>query len=151
MAGANGSVELHLLAKRLKTAGAVGVRREMMRGLRAAASPLVPLLQEAARADLPKRGGLNEYVAAKKITVSVTTGARTAGVRLRSKQRGNYTDTGTWRHPVFGKWLPGVKSQTYAPAKGWWDKTVEANSLVASAEARRVLTAVAAQVNGLGI
>lgn len=147
---ANAETELPLLAARLKAAGAVGVRAEMVAGLRAVAKPMVPLLQQSARDRLPKAGGLNEYVARQKPKVQVRTTGRTAGVRIRSQVKGNYTNTGQWRHPVFGnrkKWV----EETYAPAVDWWDRTIEAHDDEAKAAAVGVLRGVAAQVQRLGI
>jgi hypothetical protein len=147
---ANAEFELPLLAARLKAAGAVGIRAEMVGGLRAVAKPMVPLLQQAARDRLPKSGGLNEAVATQKPKVSVRTTGRTAGVRIRSQVKGNYTNTGTWRHPVFGnrkKWV----EETYDAGAGWWDDTVKAHGDEATAAATGVLRAVARQAMGLGI
>ena len=147
---ANAETELPLLAARLKAAGAVGVRAEMVAGLKAAAKPMVPKLQESARNSLPKAGGLNEYVAKRKPKVSVRTTGRTAGVRIRSQVKGNYTNTGQWRHPVFGnrkKWA----EETYEPAAGWWDRVVKADDGETKAAAVAVLKTVAAQVQRLGI
>jgi len=146
----NAETELPLLAARLKAAGAVGVRAEMVSGLRAVAKPMVPLLQESARNSLPKSGGLNTFVADKKIKVSVRTTGRTAGVKIQSQNKGNYTNQGTWRHPVFGnrkKWV----QESYDVGAGWWDKTIEAHGDEAKAAAVAVLRAVAEQVRILGI
>ena len=146
----NAEVELPLLAARLKAAGAVGLRAEMVAGLRAVAKPMVPLLQQSARTRLPRAGGLNEVVASQKPKVQVRTTGRTAGVRVRSQVKGNYTNTGTWRHPVFGdrkKWV----QETDDHAAGWWDDTIEAHGDEAKAAAMGVLRAVGRQVMGLGI
>jgi len=146
----NAEVELPLLAARMKAAGAVGLRAEMVAGLRAVAKPMVPLLQQAARDRLPRAGGLNEAVASKKPKVSVRTTGRTAGVRIRSQVKGNYTNTGTWRHPVFGdrkKWV----QETDDNAAGWWDDTITAHDEEAKAAAMGVLRAVGRQAMGLGI
>jgi hypothetical protein len=147
---ANAETELPLLAARLKAAGAVGLRTEMVAGLRAVAKPMVPLLQQSARDALPKKGGLNTFVADKKIKVSVRTTGRRAGVRIQSQNKGNYTNQGTWRHPVFGdrkKWV----TETYEPAARWWDKTIEAHGDEAKAAATEVLRAVGRQAMGRGI
>jgi len=152
---ANAETELPLLAARLKAAGAVTVRAEMIAGLKAAAKPMVPLLQESARNSLPKSGGLNSYVAAKPIKASVRTTGRTAGLRLgygtaAGRGVGRYSNTGTWRHPVFGnrkKWV----EETYEAGAGWWDKTIEAHGDEAKAAANGVLRAVGRQVQGLGL
>jgi len=147
---ANAEFELPVLAARLKAAGAVTIRAEMVAGLRAVAKPMVPLLQQSARDRLPKSGGLNEVVASKKPKVSVRTTGRTAGVRIRSQVKGNYTNTGTWRHPVFGD-RKDWKEQTYDAGAGWWDDTIKEHGDEATAAAQGVLRAVGRQVMGLGI
>ena len=143
--------EFPLLAARLKAAGAVGIRREMVSGLRAAAKPLPPLLQQAARDKLPKAGGLNEYVAKNKPKVQVRTAGRNAGVRVTSKVKGNYTDTGTWRHPVFGH-----RDRTWAvtrdpSAARWWEDVEKQYTPQAAAAMAAVLATIRSQVIGRGL
>jgi hypothetical protein len=139
--------ELPLLAARLRLAGQLGIRREMVTGLRNAAKPMVPYLRGAAGVDLPQKGGLAEKVARQPITVSVRTGVNTAGVSIRAQY--TRTNKGTWRHPVFGRdvWV----SQSYGPATGWFDKTAKEHTPEAKAELEKVLVLIAAQVNGLGL
>jgi hypothetical protein len=123
-----GREQLAGLGKRLKTAGdpARGLRMELLRGIRAAAVPAVKDAHEAARSMLPKAGGLNERVAKEPISVRTRLTGASVGVRITTTA----TDTrganrGTWRHPVFGKWLPKMPAQVYEPAKGWYDDTLE--------------------------
>lgn len=140
-------VELPLLAARLKAAGMVGVRREMLAGLRRAAKPLIPDIQAAARSQLPRGGGMNEYMAKKRPTVSVRTGAATAGVSIRYQGKGSYSDTGEWRHPVFGhrdRWA----TTSVSSAVGWFERGAADGTPQARNEMDAVLVAVAAQVNG---
>lgn len=144
---ADASRELADLAKRLKAAGESGVRREMVRSLKAAAQPMVPKLREAALADLPRRGGLNERVANHPIKVSVRTSGRRMGVSIRAQWTA--TNKATWRHPVFGnreKWV----TQTFSRAGGWFDKTAQANTPAAKARVTYVLREVAGRVNRSG-
>jgi hypothetical protein len=121
----SGSAQLAALAVRLKVAGDKGLRVELLRGLKSGAEPLVEKVAEAARAQLPKKGGLNEQVAGEKVKVQVRTGARTASVRLTtSAPDTEQTDSGFVRHPVFGnrkKWI----TQRIPAAKGWWSVTLE--------------------------
>lgn len=134
----NGAAELAALSVRLKAAGMGGLRLEMTRAIRVAAKPVIPKLRDAATADLPKAGGLADRVAAQPIKVSVRTGARSAGVSIRAR----YTSTnkGEWRHPVWGQkvWV----SQSFAPAAGWFDKTIERDA----PEIRTAVTAVLVEV-----
>ena len=147
---ADARVELPLLAKRLKAAGQVGVRREMVKSLKLAAKPLIPDIQASAREALPKRGGMNAYMAAKRPRVSVRTGARTAGVSIQYKGKGAPSDTGEWRHPVFGhkdRWAV----TKFPAAQGWYERGAEKGTPAAKAAMDAVLVAVAAQVRGMGL
>lgn len=120
----DGSAQLAALAARLKIAGDVTLRRELLRGLKGAADPLVKDVAEAAREKLPHGGGLNEQVAGQRVKVQVRMGARTAGVRLTTTAPDTaQTDSGIVRHPVFGnrkKWV----TQKIPQAAGWWSKTL---------------------------
>jgi len=149
----NASVQLRAQAARLKAAGARDIRLAMIRDLRAAAKPVIPLIQESARESLPKAGGLNEAVAAQKPKVSVRATGRTAGVSIRSKVRGNYTDTGQWRHPVFSsdrkRWAK--QPQSFPAAKDWWARGAEKGELPAKVIMRRILDEVAADIQRRGL
>lgn len=145
---ANAEIELPLLAARLKAAGMVGVRREMVAGLRRAAKPLIPDMRESARQSLPRAGGLNETVAQQPIRTSVRTGARTAGVSIRAQW--TRTDRGSWRHPVFGNRDAWV-TQTYRPADQWYEHGAEKGTPEAQREMQAILATVAAQVQGFGV
>jgi hypothetical protein len=145
--------ELALLAIRLKAAGDGGLRRELLAGLRAGVRPVIPALQAAARADLPKGGGLNEWVAASKFSVRNRLSPFTAGVQIvnQSKtgtsRRGGSgsvqfgSDRGVVRHPVFGH-----KDRRWTETKvrgGWFTDTVEQHLPQITAEVTAVLTGVA--------
>jgi hypothetical protein len=124
------SAELRALGVRLKAEGASGLRLEMLRGLKESAAPLVPLVKQAAVDQLPKGGGLNQQVAGQRVTVSVSTSARSAGVRLKTTAPDTQqTDSGFVRHPVFGKnnnrkW----QTQSIPAAVGWWSQTLAKES-----------------------
>lgn len=145
---ANAEIELPLLAKRLRAAGMLGVRSEMVAGLRRAARPLIPDIQASARSSLPRGGGMNDYMARRRPSVSVRTGPATAGVSIRYSGKGSYSDTGQWRHPVFGhrdRWA----TTSYPPAVDWYPKGAEQGTPAARREMDAILAAVAVQVNGL--
>lgn len=120
-----GSEQLAALGVRLKEAGIVGARRDMLRGIKSGAAPCVAAVKAAAEAKLPHGGGLNVQVAGQKVSVSVRTGARTAGVRMTTTAPDtSQTDSGYVRHPVFGnrkKWI----TQQIPAAKGWWSTTLK--------------------------
>ena len=120
----SGSAQLAALAVRLKVVGDKTLRRELLRGLKSGADPLVKNVAEAARSQLPHGGGLNEQVAGQKVKVQVRTGARTAGVRLTTTAPDtSQTDAGFVRHPVYGNRKKWVMQQIPA-AKGWWSQTL---------------------------
>jgi hypothetical protein len=78
------------------------LRKELHKGLRDAAKPLIPVVREALRQTYPKRGGLNERMAKAKIRTQFRTG-RDAGISfvvtgLQIRLGEQY---GTIRHPVF--------------------------------------------------
>jgi hypothetical protein len=146
---ANAEIELPLLAKRLKEMGLVGIRKQMLTDLRKAAEPVKKDLKRQALADLPKGGGLNEFVAKKPIRTSVRTGARTAGVSVRYTGPGRHSDiSGGWRHPVFNhrdrKWA----TTDYEPAVGWWERGGEAAAPEARLLMANILGEVGRKVNG---
>jgi hypothetical protein len=126
-----GAGQLELLGLRLKAAGATGLRRELLAGIRLGAAPLVGDVRAAARDILPKSGGLNNYVADSNIRVATRLSGRNAGVRIINSRSGADSggtadfgsDKGAVRHPVFGhrdrKWA------TTKVTPGWFTKTLE--------------------------
>lgn len=139
----NGSRDLAVLSAHLK---GTPLRLPMVRGLKSAAKPMIGEVQAAARAKLPRRGGLNEQVAGQRVTISVRTGARTAGVRLLTSAPDTaMTDAGFVRHPVFGhrdRW----KRQSIPNAAGWWTDTCEASAPKVKAEMLAVMETYAAAI-----
>lgn len=88
------------LQRKIKVIDAKDLRRELNRGLREGARPLVQDARDAARDSLPSRGGLAERVASRPTTISVTQGGikvRVKGVDAGSANRGRL------RHPVFAR------------------------------------------------
>jgi len=152
--------ELALLAIRLKAAGEGGLRRELLAGLRAGVRPVIPALRAAALSELPKKGGLNEWVAASKLTVRNRLSPFTAGVQIvnqskaGSSRRGGSgqvqfgSDKGVVRHPVFGhtdrKW---TETKVHA---GWFTDTIEQHLPQVTAEITVVMAKVAADLTGRG-
>jgi hypothetical protein len=85
-------------------------------------------VKQAAVAQLPKAGGLNEQVAGQKVTVSVTL-TRNASVRLKTTAPDTkQTDSGYVRHPVFGHKDRKWPRQSIPAAVGWWSKTLASES-----------------------
>ena len=147
----NASARLAGIATRLRVVGDKGVTKEFRAALRGVAKPLVADVQAAARAQLPKSGGLNEHVARQKVTVSVPLTPRTAAVRLRQPYfDAKQTDSGYVRHPVFAQpnrsrvWV----GQDIPQAAGWWTKTLQAAGPKVTAELIAVMKAIEVEING---
>jgi hypothetical protein len=145
----NASMELRQLGVNLRVMGEAGLMREIRKELRAGAAPLIPAVKQAALDQLPKGGGLNAQVAGQRVSVSIRTGARTAGVRLTTTAPDTaQTDSGYVRHPVFGKWRKGTPTQPIPAAVGWWSKTLERTaSEVSPALLETLARATAALIN----
>jgi hypothetical protein len=100
----SGSAQLAALAVRLKAQGDKTIRPRLLQGLKAGAKPCIVAVKASGLDKLPHKGGLNKTVTDPPITVSVRTGARTAGVRLVTKAHGaEPTNDGWVRHPVFAR------------------------------------------------
>lgn len=118
------------VSKRLKAAGETELRKELHKAMRDAAKPLIPKIREAARADLPQAGGLNERIAKKPYRSQVRTGAKTAGVRITGTKVDPRINQGRVAHPVFGrkgKAKNGGKNvvvQQVPEAEGYFDETI---------------------------
>ena len=98
-----GAQDFGRLARALRDGAEKDLQREMRKGIRDAAKPLVKALKDAARSDLPKGGGLNNFVAGSTVSVRYRTGARFPGVDIAfAKRQPGYLD-GSIRHPVFAR------------------------------------------------
>jgi hypothetical protein len=147
----NASAQLHAIAAKLKEVGDRGLKLELTRGLRAGADPLVQATHAAALAKLPKSGGLNAQVAGQKVTVSVRTGARTAGVRLTTRAPDTkQTDSGYVRSPTFGRRGKGDwKTHEIPQATGWWSDTLATHAPAVTPVLLAQMEAVAAQIRAV--
>ncbi len=119
-----GAEDFLKLSKALKAAGRTELRKELNKELRSAVRPLIPMTRAAARAKLPRRGGLAERVARAPQRVQVRTGATTAGVRIVVGKNGSgarAANQGRIRHRVFNtdRWV----EQDVPP--GWFDDTLK--------------------------
>lgn len=116
-----GADQLRDLSKLLKETGDKALRKELMRGIQRGGKKMKPHVRVAALRELPKKGGLNEFVADAKVSVRTRSG-KNAGVRLVGAKKGHdlaAIDRGRLRHPVFGR---GWVNQSIEP--GWWSKTL---------------------------
>lgn len=123
----SGAEQLRALGFKLRAAGSEGkiLRRELLASLRAAAEPMKDAAREAARDELPKSGGLNEWVAGGQFAVRNRLTGFNAGVRItagNSNRHFRALDAGTAWHPVFGNrqvW----RSNSVVP--GWFTHTLD--------------------------
>lgn len=121
------SERLHGIATRLRAEGQRGTQRHMYAVFRGAAQPLIRSAEVVAFQRLPRSGGLNRVVPDRHTAVSVLTGARTAGVRLKRRDSASYqTNRGFIDHRTFGHepW----KREELPGAAGWWDDTMRSGS-----------------------
>jgi len=101
-AGVSGAEQFLALSKRLKSAGELGLRRELNSTLRKVGKPMTAVAKQGFRSGLPKRGGLNEFYAAKRINVTTKTGTKTYGIGIAVAKADQRFDTeGRLAHPVF--------------------------------------------------
>ena len=133
-----GASELAKVSAQLKAVGAKDLRKEMLRGIRNAAKPLVQDVKAAAESTLPHGGGLNRYVASAGIAPRTRTSGPQVGVRLvgtKGSHDLDAIDRGQVRHRVFGR---GWAKKTEAVTPGFWSKTIPAHD----DEIRRQIVAV---------
>lgn len=124
-----GANQLEALGKRFKAEGDAGkgLRKETLKALQKASKPLKAEAKAAALADLPHRGGLDKVVAASLFSARTKLSARDASLRIQVKGKKVHdvksTDAGRIRHPVFGRWVPGLPPQQIEP--GWFTNAME--------------------------
>lgn len=137
-----GADRLADVARRLKETGDQDLRKELYRGINRATTPLKNAAKDAARSELPKRGGLNEFVASARLSTS-SRGGNNPGVRITARKAGHDVraiDRGRVRHPVFGNRGVWVNQQI---KPGWFTKTLEDGAPVVRRELVDVLDNVA--------
>ncbi len=140
-----GADQFLALSRALKAAGRSELRKELNKGMRDAAKPLIAKSRAAALAKLPSRGGFAAMVAKEPQRVQVRTGAATAGVRIVvGKRRGGAqaANGGRLRHPVFG--TDTFVTQDVPP--GWFDDTMRAGAPVVRPELEAAMERVAQRV-----
>lgn len=144
------SARLTRISAALKAAGDRENLNALRRGLRAGAAPLIPAVQEAARRQLPKAGGLNELVASRRVSVNSRLAGRSAAVLLRSTKSGSneQTNSGYVRHPVFGRRGSWVQ-ENIPNAAGWWTETLTRESPKVREALEAAIDAQAARLNDL--
>lgn len=141
-----GAEDFIRLSKALKHTGRTGLRKELNKGLKRAAKPLIPKTRAEALRRLPRRGGLAATVAREPQRVQVRSGAETAGVRIVVGKRAGgarAANKGLIRHPVFGNRDVFV-DQPVPP--GWFDLPLQHSTPEVRRDLYRVLEDIAEQV-----
>lgn len=119
--------QLRALGRGFRAAGleGKGFRKELNAAIEVASRPGIAAVRLSARGNLPKAGGLNEYVAKSNIKARTRLTGNAVGVRIAAvKGRHNLPDLdeGTARHPVFGNrdvW------ESNAVTPGWFTQPLE--------------------------
>jgi len=100
------------------------VVQAMRRRLRAGLKPQAEATRAAYRAELPRRGGLNEWAARASITPKISYTGRAAGIRVRGSRRSTKSkadlralDAGRVRHPSWGRRAAGQWHLQSVPAQ----------------------------------
>lgn len=104
------------------------VVRQLGTDLRKLLPPIRKAIKANALATLPKRGGLNAWVAAARITLSIKTSGRSAGIKVKGGRNSEGArsdlqriDDGRVRAPTWGHRNKGAW-HTQAVAPGWFTK-----------------------------
>lgn len=111
------SEQFERLAVQLK-AGEKAMLNLVRRNVRVATAPAAAAIRAEALGTLPRSGGLNEWVAAAKITTSTPIGPKFTGVTIRDRSKGHdlkSIDAGVVRHRVYGKWRKNTPAQNVPP------------------------------------
>lgn len=122
-----GADKLEHLAYKLKETGNKEMRRELFRAVNRATKPMRDAARHAARENLPRRGGLNEWVAASKFSTSTRTG-RDVRVAVKGNKSGHdlrALDRGRLRHPLFGNRSAWFTQEIRA---GWFTEAMQRES-----------------------
>lgn len=106
----SGVDQIEKLGKDLRAAGAKDLKKELMRSGRALKVPFAAAVKAHATKELPKKGGLNLWVANRiKITSSVRLSGEKIGVRFKTSHRSKEglsdlpaLNAGKARHPLYG-------------------------------------------------
>lgn len=142
-----GAEALERVARRLKDAGEVGLRRELLAAIRKAAKPIPAAAKASALDKLPRRGGLAARVAASRIGIRTRTTGRNVGIRVEAKGLYNLRrmDAGTVRHPDFGnrdRWF------SQPVPEGWFSKPAEAAAGDVRGEIEDAMNTIADRIGG---
>jgi len=120
-----------------------GLQRELEAGLVAGATPIVPKVRVAARANLPRRGGLAAEVAARPMRVEVSHRRDPAVLLIVEGSEAIATNAGRLRHPVFGN-LDNWVTQAIRP--GWFSEVMQKEAPKVRPDLERAMRRVADKI-----
>ena len=160
MANADAALQLKAIGLRMKALGAGGnmlaapglgagktLRAQLFGAIRVAVKPAVEATRLAARETLPKRGGLNRYIAGEKIKVSTRLTGPQVGVRIAAQSGQWNGDQSEVRHPVFGRRnKPWTITRVSTP--GWFTETLTRETPKIMGPIYTAMEAVAAEAMG---
>lgn len=138
----SGGAEIARLSKALKDAGRTGLRKELNKGLRDAAKPLIVKSRAEAQRRLPRRGGLAAKIAKAPQRVAV----RLDGVSIVAGKRrsaSGTTNNGTVRHPVFGNRKVWVVQRV---TPGWFEAPMRDGAAEVRPELQAAMERIAEKV-----
>lgn len=147
-----GAEDFYRLSKALKHSGRTELRKELNKGLKKAAVPLIKNARVEAIQRLPARGGLNRLVAKTPTRVQVRTGADSAGVRIvvvKSNSGARRANRGVLRHPVFADSSQDRSDWTWVdqPVEpGWFDDPMREGAPVVRGELEQSMETVARKI-----
>lgn len=141
-----GADQFFAVGAALKSAGGGGLRRELLRGIRKEAKPVIAAARRGAEI-LPQSGGLAAEIAGSKFSTRTRLTGGGAGVRIVGASADNLKriDAGTVRHPVYGNRAVWA-TQSVPP--GWFTKSTQEVLPAVRAGVARVVTDVARRVEG---
>lgn len=142
-----GAEDFLALSVRLKQAGEVELRKELNKGIRSAAKPLISKTRAAFRSGLPQRGGLAAEIGRRSMRVKVSTNRLTPGVSIVATKTDPRIDEGRIAHPTFGR--KPIVVQRIRP--GLFSKTLEAEAPTVRDEVVASIDRMARRVTKEGI
>jgi hypothetical protein len=124
------------------------LRKELNKGIRTAAKPLIKDARASARSGrLPDAGGLASRIAKTSMRVQTRTGDDAGVSIIAGKRRGaarDLNDNGRFRHPVFGR--ESFVDQSVPGARGWFHDPMRAGAPAVRKDIEAAMDSVARQL-----
>lgn len=140
----DGARQLAAVGRRLKEAGAGGLRRELLATIRRSAKSAIPDVRASAERTLPSGGGLAALIAGSKIGVRTRLTGR-VGVQIRgdSPRSIRAMNRGRLRHPVFGNREVWVTQQV---KPGWFTDPLQKRAPAIQRDIRQAMSDIARRI-----